>query len=327
MKNYYEILGVNENSTQDEIKKSYRKLAVKYHPDKNPNDKSAEEKFKEISEAYDTLSDTNKKSQYDNSRKFGNMDNMFQYFEFNNGGMRRPTIKGQDLRINIELTLEEIFSGMTKTIRYNRKSACNSCQGTGGKQDTCSNCKGTGTTRVVQRSSFGMTHISMGLCNNCKGTGKIVVDPCKTCSGEGCLNTEEVLDVNIPEGVFDGMSFIRQGYGNHILNGTPGDLLLTISEKHNEDFFRDNLDLHTNVSLSYPELILGVEKDIKTIDGKIKIKIPERSKPNDILRIRQKGMKMNGNRGDLMLSINLEMPNVVTDEYKEVLEKLKELTV
>lgn len=333
MKDYYKILGVEENASQDEIKKSYRKLAVQYHPDKNPDNKEAEEKFKEINEAYETLSDDNKKNQYDNVRKFGggfggqftNMDEILRRFGVNTGGMR-PNIKGQDLRINIEVTLEEVFNGVNKQIKYSRRAPCNSCSGTGGKQEGCKNCGSSGFSREIFRDQFGNTQISMGMCQNCGGTGKIIVEPCRTCNGESWTLKEEILDVNLPQGVENGMMFAKGGYGNHIRNGNPGDLIVVINERPHDHFVRSGMDLNTNVNLTYPELILGVEKEVKTIDGTIKINIPNNTKPNQVLRIRQKGLKTNnGIRGDLMLTINLEMPKIVNNEYKELLQKLKQI--
>lgn len=332
MKDYYKILGINENANQDEIKKSYRKLAVQYHPDKNPDNKEAEEKFKEINEAYEILSDENKKNQYDNFRKYGgggeqlnNMDEILRRFGFNRGGMRRPNIKGQDLRVNIEVTLEEVYTGVLKNIRYRRRSPCEPCSGTGGKQDVCGNCGGNGYAKEVIRDNYGNTQISMGLCQNCSGSGKIIKEPCTTCNGESWILKEEVLEINLPQGVEDGMMFAKKGFGNHIRNGTPGDLIIVIVEKPHTNFVRSGIDLTTNVNLTYPELILGTEKEIKTIDGAIKINIPSNTKPNQVLRIRQKGLIINNNKGDLMLTINLEMPKIVNNEYKELLEKLKQI--
>ena len=333
VKDYYSILGVNENASPDEIKKSYRKLAIQYHPDKNPNNKEAEEKFKEISEAYDVLSDSNKKNEYDNIRKyggnmgggFGSMEDFMSRFGFGRNTMRRPNIKGQDLRINVELTLEEIYRGINKTIKYKRRSSCNSCSGTGGKQDSCGNCGGVGFSREVQRDGFGNTHMTVGTCQNCGGTGKIIIEPCSNCNGESWKLVDETLEVNLPQGVEDGMMFAKKGFGNHIRNGTPGDLFIIITEKPHSIFTRSGIDLSTNVELTYPELILGSEKEVKTIDGNIKINIPKNTKPNQVLRIRQKGLKINNNIGDLMLTINLEMPKIVTNEYKETLEKLKNI--
>lgn len=326
MKDYYQILEVPETATQDDIKKSYRKLAVQYHPDKNPDDKASEEKFKEINEAYDTLSDNAKKEKYDHTRKYGNdmfsnMDRMVRDFNFG----RRGSVRGQDLKINIELTLEEIFSGTTKNIRYNRRAPCETCTGTGGKQDKCGSCGGSGFSKHVQRDQFGNTHMVMGLCGTCSGVGKIIKEPCTSCNGESWKVKEETLTINTPEGIEHGTPFAKKGFGNHILNGTPGDLIIFIIEKPHSVFVRDGIDLHTDISIPYPELILGTEKEVKTINGKIKITLPSNSKPNDILRIKNKGLKINGNFGDLMLTINLEMPKIVTDEYKELLEKLKQI--
>lgn len=332
MKDYYKILGLNENATPDDIKKSYRKLAVQYHPDKNPDNKEAEEKFKEISEAYETLSDSDKKNQYDNVRKYGNlgdnfsqMDEILNRFGFGRGGMRRPNVKGQDLRVNLEVTLEEIYTGVTKKINYKRRASCNSCSGTGGKQESCSNCSGNGFAKEIYRDNYGNTQISMGLCSNCSGTGKIIKEACTSCNGESWALVDEILDINLPQGVEDGMMFSKKGFGNHIRNGNPGDLIIVIVEKPHSSFIRSGIDLSTNVNLTYPELILGTEKEIKTIDGSIKINIPNNVKPNQVLRIRQKGLKINNNIGDLMLTINLEMPKVVNNEYKELLEKLKQI--
>lgn len=333
MINYYEVLGVNENSSQDEIKKAYRKLAVKYHPDKNLGDKESEEKFKEISVAYDTLSDPGKKSQYDHERMYGgnpynqfsHMDDMINRVMGRN--MRRPTPKGQDLRITLDLSLEEIFHGITKNIRYSRKVSCDTCKGIGGKEDVCTTCNGTGHLKHMVRDPFGNVQMSISPCGVCMGGGKTLKDPCDVCKGTGSIIHSEELDINIPPGVEDGMSFSKKGFGNHVRSGISGDLILTIVEKPNDIFIRNGMDLMTNVSLDYSDLILGTEKEVKTIDGKIKIKIPERSKPNDTLRIKEKGMKFNGIRGDLMLTIDLEIPNIVNNEYKDILEKLKQVKV
>lgn len=333
MKDYYKILGINETTNQDEIKKSYRKLAVQYHPDKNPDNKEAEEKFKEINEAYEILSDENKKNQYDNVRKYGEgvgnqfdqMDEILRRFGVNRGGMRRPNIKGQDLRINIEITLEEVYTGTIKNVKYRRRSPCETCSGTGGKQDACTNCSGSGYVKEVIRDNYGNTQISMGICPNCSGAGKIIKDPCVSCNGESWVLKDETLEINLPQGVEDGMMFAKKGFGNHVRNGTPGDLIIVIVEKPHDNFIRSGIDLTTNVKLTYPELVLGSEKEIKTIDGVIKINIPSNTKPNQVLRIRQKGLKINGSIGDLMLTINLEMPKIVNNEYKELLEKLKQI--
>lgn len=330
MKDYYKILDINETANQDEIKKSYRKLAVQYHPDKNPDNKEAEEKFKEINEAYEILSDENKKNQYDNARKYGgnqfdDMDEILRRFGVNRGGMRRPNIKGQDLRINIEISLEEVYTGTVKNIKYRRRSPCEPCSGTGGKQDVCTNCTGSGYMREVLRDNYGNTQISMNICSNCSGTGKIIKDPCTTCNGESWILKEENLEINLPQGAENGMMFAKKGFGNHVRNGTPGDLIIVIIEKPHDNFVRSGIDLTTSVKLTYPELVLGAEKEVKTIDGVIKINIPSNTKPNQVLRIRQKGLKINGNIGDLMLTINLEMPKIVNNEYKELLEKLKQI--
>lgn len=326
MKNYYEILGLKEDCSQEDIKKSYRKLAVQYHPDKNPGNKEAEEKFKEISEANDVLSDSNKRSQYDQSRNFGNLDDVLNRFGFGQN-MRKPTSRGQDLRATIELTLEEIYTGVVKNLKFVRRVSCNPCQGGGGKQDYCTTCKGTGHIQQIHRDGYGNTQVIMTNCSLCQGNGKIMKEPCTTCNGEGWSSKEETLSINIPEGIHDGAMFAKKGFGNHIRNGVPGDLIITIIEKQNEHFVRNGNDLVTKVSLTYPELILGVEKEIKTIDGKIKINLPPMSKPNDLLRVRNKGMKNNGNTGDLMLTINLEMPKIINNEYKELLEKLKQTNI
>lgn len=331
MKDFYKILGVADNANQDEIKKAYRKLAVKYHPDKNQNDKNAEDKFKEINEAYETLSDENKKNEYDNIRKYGGsghyhsqMEEFINRFSFN-GGRRRATSKGQDLRINLEVTLEEVYNGTTKFINYKRRVPCDSCFGIGGKEDVCHTCHGKGFFQQVMRDPFGNTIYNMGTCQNCGGTGKIVIEPCKTCNGESWAIKEEKLEINLPQGIEDGMIFVRERFGNHIKNGIPGDLIINIIEKPHNIFVRSGMDLNSSINLSYPELILGVEKEIETLSGNIKISIPNNTKPNQILRIREKGLKINGNFGDLMLTINLEMPKIVNNEYKELVQKLNQI--
>jgi len=331
-KDYYEVLGVEKTASADEIKKAYRKLAKENHPDKNQGDTEAEERFKEISEAYEHLSDPTKKQKYD---QFGHSkgNSFAEDFGFNGfnpfnpfGRREKQPRVGETLTLGLKLTLEEIYSGTKKTYKYNRQENCHDCGGAGGLEPhDCTNCQGTGEVSYSQRTNFGVFIQNMP-CNICGGAGTTYDVSCKTCNGSGLKTVEEIVDVDIPHGVENNMTFVMEGKGNSIKNGTAGDLHIRIIEKQHELFTRVNNDLKLNLKLSYPQLVLGDKVEVGTIEGgKIRITIPPFSDVNTNLKIQNKGLKMfrGENRGDLIITLGVEIPKSITEEQRELLEKLK----
>ena len=335
-KDYYEVLGVDRTASEVEIKKVYRKLALKYHPDKNPDDKEAEERFKEIAEAYEHLSDSDKKATYD---QFGHRqqgqgnhrgyEDIFRDFAKRNQSKR----KGQDLRINIKLTLEEIFSGEHKKIKYKRMKVCETCDGKGGhKVDTCDTCKGLGS--IFRRRQLG-NHVlqEQAICHICQGSGEKVTNNCNDCSASGLVVDNITLDVEVPSGIHDGMQMIQEGGGHGVKNGINGNLIINLTELPHKLFNRSVNDLKYMSKLSYTQLILGDKVEIPTIEGgKIRVTIPPYSKVGDNLRIPAKGLVpvkgpyyAGDTRGDMIIEINIEIPTEVSEEEKELLKKLEEI--
>ncbi len=326
-RDYYEVLGVEKNATADEIKKAYRKKAIQYHPDKNPGDKEAEEKFKEAAEAYDVLSNPDKRARYDRFGPEGvsgaagggpggfgqgmSMDDIFSMFGdifggheggfgggFGFGGGTRRTsqrkFRGSDLRVKVKLNLKEISTGTEKKFKLKKYVTCGHCHGTGiegnEKAETCPTCHGTGSVTRTQQSIFGMVQ-SQTVCPQCNGEGKIIKNKCKACSGEGIVYGEEIVEVKIPAGVAGGMQLSVNGKGNagkH--NGIPGDLLVLIEEEPHPELMRDESDLIYNLLLSFPTAALGGTVEIPTIDGKVKVKIEPGTQPGKVLRLRNKGL-------------------------------------
>jgi len=319
-KNYYEILGVSRDANETDIKKAYRKLSKQYHPDLNPDNKEAEDKFKEIAEAYEILSNPQKKQNYDqygdpNGNPFG-YDNMFTR-------QARPIVpRGENVRVNLTLTLEEMFNGTEKKIKYRRKNKCGSCSGEGGKTESCTTCNGSGHVMHEVNTFFGRAR-QLGLCNNCNGIGRVVVDSCKTCNGSGVEYIEEELDVNIPRGVDENDSFTQRGKGNHARGGTTGDLWIRIIPKPHNKFIRKDLDLHHRLMLDYPTLVLGGKIDFETLDGKLRLTIKKGTEIGESLRIPNKGMIRNGRRGDILLETWLEIPKNLSEEEEKIVESLK----
>ena len=323
---YYSILGIDKNADQSTIKKAYRKLAKEKHPDSGGN----EDEFKEINEAYEILSDKESKSNYD---KYGhprptninsNYTDMFSHFGFN---QRKTTIRrGSDLRINLPLTLEEIFNGGHKTIKYNRQSACMTCNAAGGSEPiTCIRCNGSGIVVEEIRTPFGVMQNVMD-CQLCQSAGVIYKNKCNDCNGHGVIPKDEVIDIKIPIGVQETMSRKIEGMGQGIKNGTAGSLVIHFTEIPHKKFVRVDNDLKYNLKLPYHTLVLGGEVNIDTIDGsQIKIKVPEFNNIGDTLRVSGKGMKkMNSEyRGDLLVNLDIKMPKELTNEEFEILEKLK----
>lgn len=351
-RDYYEVLGVDKNATDDQLKKAYRKLAIKYHPDKNPGDKQAEEKFKEAAEAYDVLHDPEKRRQYDQfgfdapgaGGGFGgfsshmNMDDIFDLFGDIFGGHRGfrsagSTNKGADLRLKVSLTLSEIATGATKKFKVKKDIKCQHCNGSGAEKGsqpvTCPTCHGSGFVMKTVRTMFGVMQ-TQGQCDGCGGQGVVVNNPCRYCHGSGVVKGEEVVEINIPAGVAEGMVLNVTGKGNAgPRNGESGDIHVFIQEKPSDTFVRDDNDLIYNLLLSFPQAALGDDVEIPTIEGtKIRIKIEPGTQPGKTLRVRGKGLPQvqsyGGGRGDLLVNISVFVPKTLNKEEKLALEQLKE---
>lgn len=335
-RDYYEVLGVDKNATPEEIKKAYRKLAKESHPDKNPDDKEAEEKFKLGAEAYEVLNDADKRAKYDryghNESEYGNhvnMDDIFSRFGDIFGRNMQPVERvGQNMNLILKLTLNEIFTGVTKKYKYNRTDSCETCNGHGGTDvNSCPVCKGSGNvTRVIQTNMGMMRQTSP--CQVCDGTGSTFTTQCPDCKGDGLKTIEEIIELQVPSGVIDGMTFIMGGKGHGIKSGRAGDLLIRVQELQHDIFTRSGSDLRMNLKLKYPQMVLGDKVDIETIEGtNIRVTIPEFSEVGSNLRIQNKGMKtMNreDNRGDLILTLGVEIPKEINDDVKSLLIDLKE---
>ncbi len=340
---YYDILGISKGASEAEIKKAYRKKAIEHHPDKNPGDHSAEEKFKKAAEAYEVLSDANKRSRYDQygHRAFGgggfggggmNMDDIFSQFGdifgsgFGGGGFGggfggggRRTVKGSNLRIRVQLTLEEIANGVEKKIKVKRKKLA---QGTTYK--TCSTCNGQGQVTRIQNTILGRMQTS-ATCSSCGGLGQIVDSKPANADAEGMLPTEETVSIKIPAGVVDGMQLKVSGKGNDAPgNGIAGDLLVAIEEKPHETLQREGDNLHYDLYISFSEATLGASKEIETVTGKVRIKIDNGTQSGKILRLRSKGIpSINGyGTGDLLVHVNVWTPKSLSKEQKDFFEKM-----
>ncbi|UPT65432.1 MAG: molecular chaperone DnaJ [Sphingobacteriales bacterium JAD_PAG50586_3] len=355
-RDYYEVLGVDRNAGADEIKKAYRKMAVKYHPDKNPGDKTAEDKFKEAAEAYEVLSNQDKRAQYDRfghnmpgAGGFGgggyggggmNMEDIFGQFgdifggafgdAFGGGGGQRGrrVNKGSNLRVKVKLTLEEIANGVEKKIKLNKYVGCTTCKGTGAEGgsgfSTCGTCKGNGQVSRVQNTILGRMQTTT-VCPECSGEGKIITNKCNTCFGNGIVEGEEVVAINIPAGVSDGMQLSMRGKGNAAARGgIPGDLIIAIEEIEHEHFKRMANDIYYELFISFPDAVTGTQLEVPTLDGKVRIKIDAGTQPGKLLRLRSKGLpSIEGHgKGDMLISINVWTPQSLSKEEKEIMEKL-----
>ena len=334
VKDYYNVLGVDKNVDDKSLKKAYRKLSKQYHPDVNKDNPEAEEKFKEIAEAYDVLSDPQKKQNYDTfgtpdgqqrnpfgSGGFDVNDIFEQFFGRDNQRQRNRVKRGSDIRVNIKLSLEDVFTGVHKKIKYRRNTSCVECNGNGGESKICSACRGMGHVNSIQNTPFGRIQSTVP-CGSCGGEGKIIVTPCKSCGGKGIKLKEEFLEFDIPAGIMGGEQLVIKQKGNAIKGGINGELIINVIELPHETFVRKNLDLHQRLTLSYKELVLGVNKEINTIDGKIRMKVKEGTEVGHILRVPQKGLVRQGNRGDLMLEIWLDIPKKLTEEEKNKINSL-----
>lgn len=360
-RDYYEVLGVSKSSSEDEIKKAYRKLAVKYHPDKNPDDKASEEKFKEAAEAYEVLSNSQKKAQYDRFGHAGmggaaggagfggqgmNMEDIFSQFgdifggggddspfgSFFNGGRGggRRQRKGTDLRIKLKLNLEEIANGVEKKIKVKRHVACKSCSGNGSKNGTdlksCGTCQGSGQVKRVQNTMLGQM-VTSSTCPTCSGEGKSIGAKCDACFGEGRVLEEEIIPIKIPAGVSNDMQLSMSGKGNvPPRGGVAGDLLIVIEEESHELLHRDGNNVIFDLYVSFVDAALGTSVEVPTIGGKAKITLEAGTQSGKILRLKGKGIKeLNGySVGDQLVHVNIWTPKEVNKEERELLEKLRD---
>lgn len=332
-KDYYESLGLTKSASAEEIKKAYRSLAKEWHPDKNPNNKEAEEKFKEISEAYEVLSDPNKKNNYDT---YGNIKGGSSDFEdffnsafgsvFRNSG--KSIRKGENLNLTVKLTLEEIYSGVNKKFKYKRTESCEQCHGQGGSDiHQCPTCKGSGRILRTINTPFGLGQEAT-YCSTCNGIGTTYDVSCGSCKGSGTVTVDQEIDVKIPSGVENGMKFVMAGKGQAIRSGISGDLHITILEVPHKLFVRSGSDLRMNLKLSYPQLVLGDKVEINAIDGvRIRMNIPSHSEVGTNLKVQTKGMKMfnSDKTGDLYVNLNVDIPKTVSEEEKVLLEQLRSL--
>jgi molecular chaperone DnaJ len=354
-RDYYEVLGVSKEATKDEIKKAYRKQALKYHPDKNPGDKKSEENFKEAAEAYEVLSSDEKKARYD---RFGHagmgnngggfsgqgmtVDDIFSSFGdifgdafggfggFGGGRRGRRVNKGSNLRVKVKLTLQEIAAGAEKKIKVNKYNTCDSCGGTGAADasslSTCSTCHGSGHVTRLTNTMLGQMQTTSA-CPSCGGEGKTITKKCTACYGEGIVQKEEIIKINIPAGVGKGMQMTVSGKGNAPRRGgVNGDLLVVIDEEENTELIREGNDLIYNLFISIPDAILGTHVEVPTVDNNVKIKIDPGTQPGKILRLRGKGLpEVNGyGRGDLLVNVNVWIPKNINKDEMRIFEKFKE---
>ncbi|MDR1406186.1 MAG: molecular chaperone DnaJ [Prevotellaceae bacterium] len=352
-RDYYEILEIGKTASAEEIKKAYRKKAIQYHPDKNPGNKEAEEHFKEAAEAYDVLSDPNKRARYDQfghagmgggassggyGGGFSSVDDIFSHFgdlfeSFgiggNFGGRRRQVVsRGSDMRIRVKLLLKEVAHGVEKKVKINKLVACNECQGKGAKDShafsTCTTCKGSGMVMQVSQTIFG-TMQQTAVCPACRGEGKIITSPCPKCRGEGTMRGEEEIIFKIPAGVEEGMQLTVSGKGNAARRGgMNGNLLVVIEEEQDETFQRDANDLIYPLFISITQAATGATLEVPLVDGTAKIKIEPGTQPGRVLRLRGKGLpSLNGyGTGDMLIHVNVWIPKKLTKEEQKTLETL-----
>ena len=356
-RDYYEVLEVSKNATEAEIKKAYRQKALKHHPDKNPGDKDAEEKFKEAAEAYEVLSNPEKKARYDryghaglgNGGGYGggfgggmSMEDIFSQFGdifgsafgggfgggFGGSSRGRRVNKGSNLRIKVKLTLEEILKGVEKKIKVSKYVSCKTCNGSGAKDGnayrTCSTCNGQGRVTRVTNTFLGQMQTTSS-CPSCGGEGQIITEKCTTCYGNGIVKDEEVISINIPAGVGEGMQMSMSGKGNAAARGgIPGDLIILIEEIKHESLIRDGNNLLYDHYISFPDAALGTTIEVPTLEGKARIKIEPGTQSSKVLRLKGKGLpSVNAyGRGDLLVNINVWTPQNINKEEKQILENL-----
>ncbi|MDR3366319.1 MAG: molecular chaperone DnaJ [Prevotellaceae bacterium] len=356
-RDYYEILGVSKNAGAEEIKKAYRKKAIEYHPDKNPGNKEAEEKFKEAAEAYDVLSTPEKRQRYDqfghaglgagSSGAYGfSMDDIFSNFGdifesafggsgrfggFRNFGGRGQSSAscGSDIRVRVKLSLKDVVHGVEKRLKVKKMVACSACHGSGAKDKnsvtSCATCHGTGQVMHVVNTMLGRMQTAT-VCPKCHGEGRVVTNPCPSCSGNGIVQSEEEISFKIPPGMYEGMQLNVSGKGNAARRGGQnGDLLVVIEEEKNEDLIRDGNNLIHNLFISVSEAALGASVEVPTVDGKVRIAIKPGTQPGSILRLGGKGLPVVGryDTGDLLVYVNVWIPKKLEKEEKKIMEKLQ----
>ena len=353
-RDYYEVLGVQKDASAEEIKKAYRKITKENHPDLHPGDKACEERFKEANEAYEVLSDDEKRQRYDQYGHaafdpnagygegfggFGGFDDIFGGGGFGDifssifgGGATRQNPnaprKGDNVRAQVNISFEEAAFGCEKEITYARIEQCPDCKGTGCAPGTtaevCPDCKGTGSVRTTQRTPFGMAQ-SMGPCQKCRGTGKIIHQPCKTCRGLGNIRRQHKMTVKIPAGIDDGQSISRAGFGNAGLNGGPaGDLLISVIVRPHAIFEREGTNVYMEQEISFAQATLGAELELPTLDGKVKYIIPEGTQPGTTFRLRGKGipyLRSPSTRGDQFVTVKVGVPRNLSGAQKEKLRE------
>ena len=349
-RDYYEVLGVNKNATDAELKKAYRKMAVKYHPDQNPGDKAAEEKFKEVNEAYEVLSDSKKRAQYDqfghaafeqggggggfggfegfDMGDIGDIFDMFGFGGFGGGSRKSGPRRGRDINVNIQITFEEAIFGCTKEISISVLDECETCHGTGAKPGThaesCSKCNGTGQERVVQQSMFGAV-TSVRTCSACHGTGKIVKDPCTSCKGTGSVKKNKKFEVNIPKGIDNGQTIRLAGKGEiGEKGGGYGDLLVTVYVQPNRVFVRKGVDIYCDVPITFVQAALGGEIVIKTVDGEQKYTVKPGTQPGTVVTLRGVGVPHLRNpksRGNQIVTLKVQIPTNMSERQKDLLRQ------
>jgi molecular chaperone DnaJ len=355
-RDYYEVLGVSREATKEEIKKAYRKQALKYHPDKNPGDKKSEENFKEAAEAYEILSNDEKKARYDryghagmgsSGNGFGGhdmtMEDIFSSFGdifgdafggfggFTGGNRRGKRVsKGTNLRVKVKLTLQEIANGTEKKLKVTKYDTCDTCKGTGAADasgmSACSTCHGSGHVTRVTNTMLGQMQTT-SVCPSCGGEGKTITKKCTSCYGEGIVQKEEIIKVNIPAGVAKGMQMTVGGKGNAPRRGgINGDLLVVFDEEDHSDLIREGNDLIYNLFISIPDAVLGTHVEVPTVENNVKIKIEPGTQPGKILRLRGKGLpEVNGyGRGDLLVNVNVWIPKNMSKEEMKIFEKFRE---
>ena len=358
-RDYYEVLGVDKNASEEDIKKAYRKIAIKYHPDRNPGSKEAEEKFKEAAEAYDVLHDPQKRQQYD---QFGfdgpmggfggfsgggfSMDDIFSMFGdvfggrggfsgfsgFGGGSHQPAQHRGSDLRLKVRLSLQEVATGVTKKFKVRKDVTCQHCHGTGAEDgsgtETCATCHGSGVVTRTTQSLFGMMQ-TQSVCPTCQGEGKVIKNKCHECHGTGIVKGDEVVEIKIPAGVAEGMVVNVPGKGNAAVhNGIPGNIQVFIEEEPNSTFVRDGSNLIYNLLLDFPTAALGGTAEIPTVDGsKVKIKIEPGTQPGKTLRLRDKGLRdvqgYGRDTGDLIVNISIFVPKELSKDEKKALEEMQ----
>ncbi|UWD50298.1 molecular chaperone DnaJ [Clostridioides difficile] len=353
-RDYYEVLGISKGAEAQEIKKAYRKLAMKYHPDRNPGDKDAEEKFKEINEAYEVLSDDTKRKTYDqfghdglngqggfggqggfNGQGFGGFEDMFGdiFGDMFGGGFsggrqrRRGPQRGADIRQNVTISFEEAAFGKKMSIKLNRSEECDECDGTGAKpgtsKKTCSTCNGTGQVRTVQRTPFGNIASSRP-CSACNGTGEVIESPCSKCHGTGNTRKVKTIEVDIPAGIDDGQMIKLAGQGEVGEKGAPrGDLYIVVNVKSHPLFTRDGNDIYFEMPITFVQATLGDEIEVPTLDGKVKYSVPEGTQTGTVFRLKEKGIpRIRGNsRGDQYVKVVVEIPKKLNDKQKDLLRE------